>query len=706
MRLLVSWVREFVDVPATPAEIAERLALRGFEVASVESLSGGDAVIDVEVTANRPDCLSVVGLAREMATAYDLPLARHVEPGAPPPFADIVFPGSDDPGAAEESLGPLYTGASDDLRVTIEDVELCPRYCSAVADVSSAATPGWMAQRLEASGVRPISPIVDVTNYVLMELGHPMHAFDLDALAGSEIRVRRARAGEAITTLDGVSRTLDDDMLVIADAGRPEAVAGVMGGGRSEVGGATRRIAFESAYFKPASVRRTSKRLGLKTEASSRFERGADVNAPLAALRRAASLMRQIGAGELRGRAIDVYPYPRRPRTIHLRRLRLTRVLGLRVPDEDVVRILQSLALSPSDASGGWDVFVPTFRVDLLREVDLIEEVGRHYGFDRLEASVPVMTQAADPPDPRIARDQLARRVLTASGLSEAVTFGFIERRAAEPFAPASGEAALVPVANPLSAKFDTLRPSLLPGLLDAVAHNRRHGRRDVGLFEVGARFTLIHGETRGVALALTGGAVDHWSNAPRAVDFFDAKGAVELLCNAMGALPVFRAASRPYLVAGRGASVEIDGETVGVVGEVDPALVERAGAPRHDAVVVAELDMDRLERLRRTGTGWVTPLPRYPFVVRDLSIVVPDSLPAAIIRGTIQAAGGGQPAPLAAVTFFDRYTGTGVPSDSVSLSIRLTFQAADRTLTDAEVQTSFDSILAALVHEHDAVQR
>jgi phenylalanyl-tRNA synthetase beta chain len=706
MRLLVSWVREFVDVRATPDQIAERLALRGFEVASVDPLSGGDAVIDFEVTANRPDCLSVVGLAREIATAYDLPLARRIEPGAPPPFADIEVLGADDLDAARETLGPAYCGASDDLRVTIEDAELCPRYCAAVADVTATTTPDWMAQRLEASGVRPISPIVDVTNYVLMELGHPMHAFDLDALAGREIRVRRAHNGESLTTLDGVARNLDIDMLVIADAARPEAVAGVMGGAGSEVGEATRRVAFESAYFNPASVRRTSKRLALKTEASSRFERGADVNAPLAALRRAVALMRQIEAGRPRGRAIDVYPYPRRPGTVHLRRLRLTRVLGLRVPDEDVVRILQSLALSPTDASGGWDVIVPTFRVDLLREVDLIEEVGRHYGFDRLEASFPVMTRAADPPDPRIVTDQLARRVLTASGLSEAVTFGFIERRAAEPFAPASDGAALVPVANPLSAKFDTLRPSLLPGLLDAVAHNRRHGRRDVGLFELGARFTLIEGETRAIALALTGGAGDHWSNAPRAVDFFDAKGAVELFCSAMGASPVFHAASQPYLVAGRCASVEIDGQTVGVVGELDPALVERAGAPRHDAVVVAELDMDRLERLRRTGTGWVTALPRYPFVVRDLSIVVPDSLPATVIRGTIQAVGGGQPAPLVAVTFFDRYQGKGVPADSVSVSIRLTFQAADRTLTDAEVQTSFDSILAALVHEHGAIQR
>jgi phenylalanyl-tRNA synthetase beta chain len=704
MRLLVSWVREFVDVAASPEEIAERLALRGFEVASIDPLAGGDAVIDFEVTANRPDCLSVIGLAREIATAYGLPLFRRAEAGATPSFAELEMVASGD--AAAESLGPAYSVACPWLRVTIEDAELCPRYAAATADAVSATTPEWMARRLEASGVRPISAIVDVTNYVLMELGHPMHAFDLDTLGGREIRVRRARPGESITTLDDADRALDPDMLVIADAERPQAVAGVMGGAGSEVGGSTRRIAFESAYFKPASVRRTSKRLGLKTEASTRFERGADIGAPLAALRRAVALMQQIGAGTPRGPGIDVYPYPRRPRTVHLRRDRLAGVLGLRVPDEDVARILQSLGLSVTNASGGWDVIVPTFRVDVIREVDLIEEVGRHYGFDRLEASFPPMRQAAQPPDPRIVRDQLARRVLTASGLSEAVTFGFIERRAAEPFVPAAGTALLVPVANPLSAKFDTLRPSLLPGLLDAVAHNRRHGRRDVGLFEVGARFTANEGESRTVALAWTGSVAEHWSTPSRPVDVFDVKGAVELLCDAMGTPPRFQVSSCSYLVAGRSASIDVAGETVGMVGQLDPALVERAGAPRQDAIVVAELDLDRLERLRTTGTGWVTSLPRHPSVVRDLSIVVPDSLPATIIRGTIQAAGSGQPAPLVAVIFFDRYQGKGVPEGSVSVSIRLTFQAADRTLTDPEVQATFDSILSALVREHGAVQR
>ena len=697
MKLLLSWARDFVDITASPEQVADTMALRGFEVASIEHLAD-DAVIDFEVTANRPDCLSVAGLAREIATAFDLPyreLSKHV--GA---LADLEVLAS--PTTTTEAV---FSVMAADLAVHIEDAELCPRYAAAVADVSPTDSPTWMTSRLQASGVRPISALVDITNYVLLELGHPMHAFDLDTLHGREIRVRRARPGETITTLDSVERKLESDMLVIADGQRAQAVAGVMGGGESEVGSGTKRIAFESAYFKPASVRRTSKRLGLKTEASSRFERGADINAPIVALRRAAALLQQIGAGQLRGSAIDVYPEPRGSRVLHLRRSRLARLLGLTIPDADVLRILRALDLQPSVTDNGWRVTAPTCRVDLLREVDLVEEVGRHYGFDKLEAAFPVMRQAASAPDPRVTRDALVRRVLASGGLSEAVTFGFIERRSAEGFV-STDPSTLVPVANPLSAKFDVLRPSLLPGLLDSLAHNRRHGRRDVALYEIGARFTTTAGETRGVALAWTGHIAAHWSVAPRLVDFFDVKGVVETLCAALEVSPTLTAVATPYLVPGQTAALNLKGQTIGVLGQVSPSLAERAGAPKQDAVYVAEIDLEALERHRTSGTGWVKPLPRHPLVVRDLSIVVPDALPAEIIRGTIQSAGSGQSAPLAAITFFDRYQGKGVPDSSVSVSIRLTFQAQDRTLTDPEVQTTFDTILAALVREHAAVQR
>lgn len=685
MRLVVSWLREFVDVKASPQEIADKLAVRGFELASIERLADDDAVIDFEVAANRPDCLSVLGLAREVATVYDLPL---------------TLPSSES----------LPTGRSERVKVTIEDDEPCPRYAAAVAEVKIGTSPGRMTDRLQAAGVRSISTIVDVTNYVLLELGHPLHAFDLQKLAGSEIRVRRAKPGEPLTTLDGVERKLDPDMLAIADRDRAQAIAGVMGGVVSEVSAATRLVAFESAYFKPSSVRRTSKRLGLKTEASARFERGADINAPVAALERAIFLMEQIGAGRVTGPIVDCYPRPRGPVTICLRRDRLARLLGARVADAEVERILRKLGMTVAAAPDGWDVTAPTFRVDLLREADLIEEVGRHYGFDKLESTFPVVTAPAPPPDPRIPRDRLVRRILTGAGLSEAVTFGFIEAKAAQLFAPAAGDEASA-IANPLSAKFDTLRPLLVPGLVDAVAHNRRHGRRDVRLFEIGARFRQRAGETRGVALAWTGNAgTEHWSTPGREVDFFDVKGVIEQLCGVLD-LPVrFEPGREPFLVPGQTASVlaavgSSTGTALGAIGQLLPSVAGARGLPHQDRVFVAELNLDLLWHARVVTSDATEPLPRHPCVVRDLSIVVPETLPAEIIRGTIQAAARDQPAPLVAANFFDRYQGKGVSEGFVSMSVRLTFQA-DRTLTDAEAQQSFDTVLAALVREHGAIQR
>jgi phenylalanyl-tRNA synthetase beta chain len=694
MRLVTSWLREFVNVEASADEIAATLGLRGFEVASIEPLADDDAVIDFEITANRPDCLSVLGLAREVATAFNLPITL------PSAAAD-----------AKARLAALPTGASDRLKVTLEDDELCPRYAAAIAEVKIGPSPSWMTARLQAAGVRPISSIVDVTNYVNLEIGQPMHAFDLAKLAGAEIRVRRAKAGETITTLDGLHRKLEPDMLVIADRDRAQAIAGVMGGAASEVSAATTLVAFESAYFKPASVRRTSKRLGLKTEASSRFERGADPGAQAVAIQRAVALMEQIGTGRPIGPIVDCAARQSQPKRLHLRRERLALLLGVAVPDADVERILRSLGLEVSRAADGWDAIAPTFRVDLLREVDLIEEAGRHYGFDKLATTFPVMTQPAPAPDARIPRDQAVRRVLAAAGLSEAVTFGFIEAAAVEAFKGTTFER-VVSVANPLSGKFDTLRPSLLPGVVDAVAHNRRHGRRDVRLFEIGARFAP-DGETRGVGIAWTGGAsVEHWSAAAREVDFFDVKGAAEQLCSVLGDVRVrFEPLREPFLVAGQAASIMVSegpdaGATIGLAGLLAPAVADARGLPRQDRVFVAELNLDRLARARVDASDATRPLPRHPFVVRDLSIVVSDALPAEIIRGTILAAGRQTAAPLMATSFFDRYKGKGVPDQAVSVSVRLTFQAPDRTLTDAEIQQSVDTILAALVREHGAKQR
>jgi phenylalanyl-tRNA synthetase beta chain len=706
MKVLVSWMRDFVDVTASPDDIAKTMSVRGFAVEGIEYLDGdlsaearsakADAVIDFEVTGNRPDCMCVIGMAREVATAYDLPMRRP------------VVKGRDNNGETGSSLrlASLKAVEKADIDVVIENPDLCPRYAGAVADITVGPSPAWMQARLRAAGVRPISNIVDVTNYVLLEMGQPMHAFDFAKLAAAQIRVRRAKPGESIKTLDGQMRELSPDMLVIADAERPVAIAGVMGGADSEVADGTTVIVLESAYFNPLSVRRTSRKLALKTEASIRFERGADSRLPVMAMERACALLDAIGAGRARGNVVDRYPARIEPRTLRLRREKIGGLLGVPVPDADVKRILESLGftLRPSTSPGdpdAWEVTVPTRRVDVTREVDLIEEVARHYGFDRLPSTFPPLTAAPPPLDPRIGRARHLRSVMTAAGFSEAMTFGFVASTAAAPFAD---EGELVPIANPLSENFAVLRPSALPGLIDAVAHNRRREQRDVRLFEIGARFSRDRGERRSLACAWTGTAVsEHWGGGTRDVDFFDIKGVVERVADALRLDVRTESHREGWLVPGRSAAVMTDGVRIGVLGQLAPGIAEAHGLPVQDAVYVAELDLDAAEATAPKEEARVEPLPRYPSVIRDISILIDETLAADAVRATVRSAA---PPTLVQIREFDRYQGKGVPDGKISLSLRLTFRASDRTLTDAEVQSAMDAVLAALKEQHSAIQR
>ena len=690
MKLPSAWLTALVRVPADVNAVASALGLRGFEVASIESPDPAhgrnDAVIDFEITANRPDCLSVIGLAREASAAYALPLT----------LPDRTMPPA---------------GAPQPLDVTIEDAELCPRYCAQVFELRrDASSPSWRRGRLEACGVRSISPVVDVTNYVMLEMGQPTHAFDYAKLAGRALRIRRAKPGERIRTLDGVDRALDPGMLVIADADRAQAVGGVMGGADSEIGGKTQVMVLESAYFQPASVRRTSRRLALKTEASTRFERGADIDAAPAAIARAAALLQQIGAAQPLGPTIDRYPSPRAPLTLILRAARIAHVLGMHVADSAIPARLEPLGFSvaadlapphtdhapgSTDHGARWLVTVPSYRVDVRREIDLIEEIARHDGYASLPATFPELTGPQPAPDERALRDRRLRHILTGCGMSEAMTFSFIEDAAARPFATDE----VLRVANPLSEKFAVMRPSLLPGLIDAVTHNRRREHHDVRLFETGTRFSEA-GERRAIAGVWCGaGVVPHWSSAPRAADFYDVKGVVETVCRAFGVEPSIGPAAVPYLVAGRTAKVD----ALGVIGQIAPAIAEARGFPANEPLWAFELDVDALAAGERGDHVRAEPLPRFPSIVRDLSVLVDDTLPAAAVRGTIRSAA---PATLTHVIEFDRYRGKGVPEGRVSLSLRLTFRSPERTLTDAEVDAAMDAVVVALADAYGAVRR
>ena len=684
MRLVYEWLCDFVRVPGDVESVANEISLRGFEVAAIEH--GRQPVIDFEITANRPDCLSHLGLAREAAVIWGLP---------------IQMP--------ELYRGPESTARNPEsgthaVEIELESPDLCPRYCAQIFDVRIGPSPEWLRDRLEAAGVRPINNVVDVTNYVMLEIGQPMHAFDLEHIAGQRLVIRRAGPGERMRTLDGIDRTLDADVLVIADAERAAAIGGIMGGHDSEISATTTRIVLESAYFHPASIRRTSKRLGIKTEASSRFERGGDVNAPPAGIARAAALFQRIGAGAPSGALIDRYPVPRDVLQIPLRASRIARLLGQDVPAADVPRFLEPLGFRVSPAGGpepGWLITVPSFRVDVSREEDLVEEVGRHYGFDRLPVRFPALVAPQAAPDPRVAADRLVRLALTSAGFSESMTFAFIEAAAALPFCEPGFEPAAI--ANPLSEKFAVLRPSLLAGLTDSCAHNRRRGRKDVQLFETGSRFTAS-GEGRAAALAWCGAAsTQHWSAPARGVDFFDVKGAVELLCAALGlADPELVACERAYLVRGRAADVRANGTTLGVVGQLAPRIAEARGFPSGEEIYVAEIDVDALAA-SRDDTLRAASLPRFPSIVRDLSILVDEALPAGAVRGTIRSSA---PATLASIVEFDRYQGRGVPEGRISLSLRLTFRDPERTLTDDEAQQATEKIVEALRSAHGAERR
>jgi phenylalanyl-tRNA synthetase beta chain len=699
VKVLVSWLRELVDIPVDSATLAQDLHMAGFEVASVEPLGTGpwavpngtdfdvqDALIDFEITANRPDCLSIIGLAREVATKYGTELR--------------------DPAAAD--LGAPDTATAGPLMVTIEDPVRCPRYSAALADVTIGPSPAWLAGRLTAAGIRSISNIVDITNYVLLELGHPLHAFDLAKLEGAELRIRTARPGETLRTLDGLKRTLDPEMLVIADRSRAQALAGVMGGGDSEVSGATRTIAIESAWFLPSSIRRTSKRLGLSTEASYRFERGADFAATSGALARTCALITQIGAGTIRPGWVDACPDVKTPTIVHFDPARAAQVLGAAVAVDEMRRILRGLGfLIGEQSASSWVVSVPSWRVDVSRDVDLIEEIARHYGYDRLPATFPPVLKAPARPDERLETNRALRRLATAAGFNECVTFSFIGERSADEFGVPGDSVA---IANPLSETFAVLRPSLLPGIVDSLSHNRRHGQRDVRLFELGTRFVKAGGERRTLALGSLGaGHAEHWSERTQLVDFFDLKGVVEELSVAMGLNVSARPAARAFLSPGRTAEIVVDApdgstRSFGVVGQLLPALAASRDIPSQDEVYLAELDLDAVgDLVTMLNVATTHALPRFPAIVRDLSILVADVLPAADVRDTIRSVA---PATLVRLAEFDRYVGKGVPEGRVSLSYRLTFQAADRTLTDAEVDAAMDTVVSALAQAHGAVRR
>ncbi|WP_374013572.1 phenylalanine--tRNA ligase subunit beta [Pseudoxanthomonas koreensis] len=641
-----------------------------------------DAAIEIKLTPNRADCFSVRGIAYDVAAAC----------------ASEVVP---------LDVAALPAASTRQLEVELGAGADAPRYCGRVIEGidPTARTPVWMAERLRRSGVRPLSLLVDITQYVMLELGQPMHAFDLDTLAGP-IGVRRARAGEVVQLLDGRQVELDDYFLAITDADRPVALAGLMGGLETRVTEATTGVFLEAAHFAPAAIMGRGRRLGLHTDAGHRFERGVDPELPRTAIEMATRLVLELAGGipgPVTEAALDEH-LPQ-PATIVLRRARIARVLGIEIADAEVERILRALGMQVVVGTDGWQVTPPSRRFDIAIEEDLIEELARIHGYDRLPTTMPGgSTRIAVPSETRLGEADL-RRQLVARDYLEAVSFAFVDAALLQAWGSDAGN---VPLANPLSAELAVMRPRLLPGLVDALARNvaRQTGR--VRLFELGRTFAAVTEpaaaprETRRIAAVACGPAhAEQWGQAARAVDFHDLKGDLESLAGAAGASLQFRAhASEAFGHPGRSAEVwriDLDDGPVrlGWIGQLHPRLVRALDL---DVDVFAfELDLEPLEQ---RALPHAQALSRFPAVRRDLAVLVADGVAWAALAATVREAAG--PA-LRELHLFDQYQGPSVEPGSKSLAMGLILQDNTRTLTDHDADAAMARVVAALGDGHGA---
>ena len=709
MKVPYGWLRELVPVSFPVEETATRLTMAGFEVEEMLEIDG-EPVMDIKVTSNRGDALSMVGIARETAA---LSRSRIVQP----------------PVCVTESGPDINTLA----KVIVEAPDLCPRYAARVIQgVKIGPSPDWVQQRLTRAGVRPINNVVDATNYVMLELGQPLHAFDLDTLAQQTIIVRRARDGEPFTTLDDIERSLTPNMLVIADAERPVALAGIMGGQNTEVTADTTNILLESAHFDRSSVRKTARANVLSTESSYRFERIVDPAGVIRAADRAAQLMLEWAGGTIATGVIDVAEPLPQGRVIVMRPERVNAVLGTEIPAEEMLSILRSLELGVREEEGIISVIVSSFRPDLVEEMDLIEEVARIYGYEHIPTTVPGKVEVAGRLAPELEFESRARELLAAAGLFEGLSYSLIDFRRLDAMnlpEDAPERAQIVAIRNPKSDEYTHLRPTLFVSLLESLQNNARRNLEDVQIFEIGRifrttggslRFNYARGERRVDAdvrvqdaeklpleqrtagIALMGRPwTARWGGGEAEIDFFWLKGIVEQFLTDMNVLDIeYLPATHPTLHPGRTAEIRAGNRVIGLLGEVHPRVAEQFDLPRR--ACLAEINLDALmdfaavERPRPS-------LSRFPAVDRDIAFLVAVAQPAVTVQQIITAAAG----ELAeSVELFDVYQGTNIPEGQRSLAYRLTFRAPDRTLSDDEVDAVMTRVRQALTDAAGATLR
>ncbi len=662
----------------------------------IEALGLDDWVLDIAVTANRPDCLSILGVAREVSAIYDIPLYRGQRSEVRDQRSEI-------------------RGQRSEIPISIEDPDLCRRYAAAVMEgVKVGPSPDWLVTRLEASGIRSINNVVDATNYVLIEYGQPLHAFDLDSLIGPEILVRTARSGENITTLDGKERKLRSDMLVIADRERPIAIAGVMGGAETEVNADTGRILIESAWFAPVQIRRTAKALKLITEASYRFERGVDPNGVLGSLYRVTELIQQVSGGHLVGTIEDVYPVPYEARHVSLRPQRANRLLGIEIGSGEMANLLKRVGIRPTHI-GDKEIkgVVPSYRHDLKEEVDLIEEIARLHGFSNIPTLAPRARIVTQGPDPSQGLIHKIKNILMAQGMTEAISYSFVSPRDIEALGLGRDDVRtrVVKIRNPLSDDQSVMRTTLIPSLMGVVARNQAQRNLDLSLFELGAVFhdmgpgKLPHEEQR-LALLCTGARYypESWSWPREQLDIFDLKGVLEGLFLAIGISEWKTVPDTPddpfYLLGSSARIVWKDGSVLGTLGEVATDVLDVWDI--NGPVFVSDLSLNAIQEAASRQIRF-RPIPRYPAVERDIAIIVSDQVSAQDLLNFISIRG---PKILEWVQVFDVYRGKTIPEGSKSIGLRFRYRAPDHTLSDHGVSKIHNRLVRSVLQSYKAKLR
>ncbi|MFH1753834.1 MAG: phenylalanine--tRNA ligase subunit beta [Candidatus Omnitrophota bacterium] len=677
MKIPFSWLKDYVNFGTLKAEeVADKLTIIGLEVVMIENIAG-DSIFDIEVTPNRPDCLSILGIAREAAASMNRKLK------AP---------------KAKEIKAKIKERPS----IEIRDKKLCPRYTGRIIkDIKIASSPKWLSSKLEKMDLRPVNNVVDVTNFCLLETGQPTHAFDYDKLKG-KIIVRRAHKAEKMVTIDGRERALDPEMLVIADEEKAIALAGVMGSKETEVTEKTKNILFESAYFEPVSIRRTSRRLGLISESSCRFERSVDMGGVVSTSDRACALIAELCGGEA-GPLQDVGAKDPKRVKISLGPEKVKKVLGVDISDSDIKKALSSLHLDVGPLSkGAMAVSVPTFRQDLKTDVDLVEEIIRMYGYDKLRSTMP--TIVGHPQRVERPRELLdtTREALVALGLDEIITYSLVSKDETG-YIEEIDEEKIIVIQNPLSIEQEIMRPTLIPGMLHTVEWNLNRGNKDLRLFEAGRTYSKKgkhYNEEESLSIALIGERGASWEERSQ-FSFFDMKGILEMLFERLGVSgAIFKNANFPAFLTGEAATIEISNERIGFLGGVRQGVLDKFDIKTE--ALICQISLSKLfghvnlEKKFRE-------MPKFPSAKRDISIIIKKDVAYHTIISTMKEEGGRL---LENIELFDQYIGPQIPHDSRSLAYSIEYRAEDKTLTDDEVARLHSKVCDALVQKLGATIR